>query len=88
MSVADVFVQKQIVKQQIFNEREIADYFGVSPATVRRWRLQLNAPHFRTAGKIFYRLPSMLSWMENLEQSSSQEAEPEEAEYGGMRVIK
>ena len=86
MSVADVFVQKQIVKQQIFNEREIADYFGVSPATVRRWRLQLNAPHFRTAGKIFYRLPIMLSWMDKMEQSSSQQ--PEITEYGTLRRIR
>ena len=87
MSVADVFVQKQIVKQQIFNEREIADYFGVSPATVRRWRLQFGMPHFRTSGRVFCRLEKILEWMDKMEQSGSQEAEPEET-YGGMRVIK
>ena len=73
---------------KVLNEREVAAEFGVSPATVRRWRLQLGAPHFRTAGKIFYRISSLLSWIEKMEQNSSQEAEPEEVGYGGMRVIK
>ena len=72
---------------KVLNEREVAAEFGVSPATVRRWRLQLGMPHFRTAGRVFCRLESVLAWMEKLEQSS-QEAEPEETGYGGMRIIK
>lgn len=72
---------------KVLNEREVAAEFGVSPATVRRWRIQLGAPCFRTAGKVFYRLESVLAWMDKMEQSGSREAEPEEA-YGTLRRIR
>lgn len=71
---------------KVLNEREIAAELGLSPATVRRLRLQLGLPHFRTAGRIFYRLETVLAWMDKQEQSSSQE--PEEVRYGVLRSVR
>lgn len=74
---------------KVLNEREVAAEFGVTPSTVRRWRLQLGMPHFRTAGRVFCRLEKILEWMDKMEQSSSQEAETEKPEeYGVLRRIR
>lgn len=70
---------------KVLNEREIAAELGLSPATVRRLRLQVGLPHFRTAGRVFYRLESVLSWMDKQEQTC--QAEPE-TETGALRRVK
>lgn len=51
-------------KIKIYTEKEIAAELMVSPWTIRLWRLQVGLPHFRTAGRIFYRLETVLHWME------------------------
>lgn len=71
---------------KVLNEREIAAELGLSPATVRRLRLQLGLPHFRTAGRIFYRLDSVLAFLDKQEQSS--QTEPETEEYGTLRRVR
>ncbi len=70
---------------KVLNEREIAAELGLSPATVRRLRLQLGLPHFRTAGRIFYRLHTVLEWMDKQEQSSQVE---QEQKTGTLRCVK
>jgi hypothetical protein len=70
---------------KVLNEREIAAELGLKPATVRRLRVQLGLPHFRTAGRIFYRLDSVLAFLDKQEQNS--QTEPE-LETGTLRRVK
>lgn len=72
---------------KVLNEREIAAELGVSPATVRRWRLQLGLCHFRTAGRVFYRLESVLAWISEQEKKNSQ-VEQETEKYGNLRRVR
>lgn len=58
---------------QILTERQLAEKLGLSYWTVRGWRLQLDLPHIKTAGRIFYRLESVERWMEEEEEANRQE---------------
>lgn len=51
----------------LLNEKELSKELGVKLYTVRLWRLQGGLPHFRTAGRIYYRLSSVLKWLEEQE---------------------
>ncbi len=70
---------------KVLNEREIAAELGLKPATVRRLRLQLGLPHFRTAGRVFYRLESVLAFLDKQEHIC--QTEPEQ-ETGTLRRVK
>ena len=70
----------------VLNEREIAARLGLSPWTVRRLRLQLGLPHFRTEGRIFYRLESVQGWMAEQEQKSTK-IKSEDSQYGKIRRL-
>lgn len=50
----------------VLSEKELAKELGVSYWTIRGWRLQLNLPHFRTAGRIFYRMESVVNSLQML----------------------
>ncbi len=54
----------------ILTEKDLAKKLGVSYWTVRSWRLQLGLPHFRTAGRIFYRWESVMRWMDSREKEN------------------
>lgn len=56
---------------KVYNERQLAAEFGVSPWTVRRWRINAALPHFRTAGRIFYRLEAVEKWMAQQEEQNA-----------------
>lgn len=56
---------------KILSEKEIATELGLSPWTVRTLRIQKGMPHFRTAGRIFYRLETVLRWFDAQESASS-----------------
>jgi hypothetical protein len=56
---------------KIYTEKELAAFLEVSPWTVRLWRVQSGLPHFRTAGRIFYRLESVLRWMDGQESENA-----------------
>lgn len=60
------------VEKIVYNEKELAEKLGVKLYTVRQWRTQSGLPHFRTSGQIFYRLPSVMKWMDNQEQQEYQ----------------
>jgi hypothetical protein len=47
----------------IYSEKDLAKALRVSQWTIRLWRLQAGLPHFRTAGRIFYRLEAVVQWM-------------------------
>ena len=55
------------MSEKVLSEKELASELGVSPWTVRGWRLKKSLPHFRTAGRIFYRMSSVEQWMDNEE---------------------
>lgn len=71
---------------RVLNEREIAVELGISPWTVRRLRLQLGMPHFRTAGRIFYRLGTVTEWMAEQERASTK-CKSESKNYGKIRRL-
>ena len=53
---------------KVLSENELAQHLGLSPWTIRNLRLQQGLPHFRTSGRIFYRLASVEAWMSEKEQ--------------------
>lgn len=72
---------------KVLSEKELAVELGLSPWTVRTLRLREGGlPHFRTAGRIFYRLEAVIAWMEKMEQSGNNVAP--ESEYGVLRQVK
>lgn len=56
---------------KIFTERELAQELGVSPWTIRLWRTKAGLPYFRTAGRVFYRLETVIQWMSEEEARNS-----------------
>lgn len=70
---------------KVLSEKELACELGLSPWTIRTLRLQSGLPHFRTAGRVFYRLESVLAWMDR-QECSDKESHPE-TEYGKLRRI-
>lgn len=73
---------------KIFTERELAKELGVSPWTVRRWRIIAKLPYFRTAGRIFYRMESVLCWMaKEEERNSTNNSDNEKANRLSMSML-
>lgn len=73
----------------ILNDKELAkalDPTGkiVTTWSIRNWRLQGGLPSFRVGNRIFFRLTSVLKWMDNRE-SGKTESEP--IQYGTLRKI-
>ncbi len=56
---------------KMFTERELAEELGVSPWTIRLWRIKANLPYIRTAGRIFYRMETVVRWMAQEEAHNS-----------------
>ena len=57
---------------KIYSEKELAEKLMVSPWTIRLWRMQLDLPYFRTARRIFYRLDSVVQWMDAEEHRNAE----------------
>lgn len=70
---------------KVLSEKELAGELGLSPWTVRTLRLQSGLPHFRTAGRIFYRLETVLSWMDAQEKGMKEEEQT--PTFGTLRRI-
>ncbi len=67
--MADIWIQEQLKKQhRVLNEKELAAELGLSAWTVRRFRLQGGMPCFWVGGRVFFRLPSVLAWLDKQEQ--------------------
>jgi len=69
---------------KVLNEKELAIELGLSAWTVRGMRLKEGCPHFTVGSRIFYRLETVLSWIESRERGN-QEMEP--VLYGSIRKI-
>lgn len=55
----------------IFTEKELATELGVSPWTVRNWRIKAGLPYFGTSGRIFYRMEAVREWMGDSERRNA-----------------
>ena len=60
---------------KIFTEKELAKHLGVSPWTIRNWRIKAGLPYFGTAGRIFYRQETVEAWMKQEEAKHSKSCE-------------
>ena len=58
-----------MAEKTLYTEIELASSLGLSPWTIRRFRLQEGMPVIAIAGRFFYRLESVLSWLASREQS-------------------
>lgn len=70
---------------KVLNEKELACELGISFWTARRMRLQEGCPHFTVGSRIFYRLETVLNWLNGQERSKPQ-SRPETG-YGQLRRI-
>jgi hypothetical protein len=75
--------------QTILNDKELAKILDptgkiVTPWSIRNWRLQGNMPSFRVGNRIFFRLNSVLKWLDKQEKDERVEPTPE---YGTLRRI-
>lgn len=78
-----------VVADAILNDRELAkalDPTGkiVTKWTVRNWRLTGGMPYFNAGKRIFFRLESVLAWIDQREKGGFQE---EQFQYGKIRRI-
>lgn len=55
---------------KVLTEKELADRLGLSPWTIRKWRLEGGLPHLQVGRRVFYRLQSVEEWMRDMERSS------------------
>jgi hypothetical protein len=55
---------------KILSEKQLAAELQLSAWTVRSLRLQAGLPYFRTAGRIFYRMSSVIEWMSEEEKKN------------------
>lgn len=74
--------------QVIINDKELAkllDSTGkiVTPWTIRNWRLQGGMPSFSVGKRIFFRLESVLAWIDNKEKGKPEPMQ----EYGKIRKL-
>lgn len=73
-----------MVMSRVLTEKELAEVLGLSQWTIRTLRLQKGLPHFGTAGRIFYRLESVLRWMDAQEAGANQVHE----QFGVIRTVR
>jgi len=72
----------------VLNDKELAkslDPTGkiVTPWTIRKWRLEGGMPSFSVGHRIFFRLPSVLKWIDERENGKKSPV----LEYGKLRRI-
>ncbi|SFM11542.1 helix-turn-helix domain-containing protein [Pelosinus propionicus] len=88
--MADAQTQRQLEKQNtVLNDKELAKVLDptgkiVTPWSIRNWRLQGGLPSFRVGNRIFFRLESVLTWMDNKETGIQK---TETMQYGTLRKI-
>lgn len=69
---------------KVLTDKEIAKELGLSPWTIRKWRLEGGMPFFQVGHRIFYRYDSVMDWLD--EQEKGKPEGPKQ--YGQIRQIK
>lgn len=83
----DAWIKKQLEKQNtVLTEKELAQKLGLSSWTVRRMRIQEGLTHFKIGHRVFYRLESVLGWINTRESSNN--STRQESSIGMLRVIR
>ena len=75
-----------MAEKSLLSETELAAYFGLSPWTIRRFRLSEGMPVVAIAGRYFYRLESVQAWLASRETSGTAAEEP--GEIGKIRAVR
>ncbi len=68
----------------VLTERELAAELGLSPWTIRRWRLEAGLPHIQIGRRILYNFASVSQWLQGREVASVQ---PKLGDCGKLRQI-
>ena len=85
--MADILNQKQVERQNtVLTEKELAQRLGLSSWTVRRMRIQEGLTHFKIGHRVFYRLESVLGWINAREAGNT--GTGQEPSIGMLRVIR
>lgn len=63
------------ITNRCLSELEVAENLGLSYWAVRQLRLQQGLPHFKCGRRVFYRLETVLRWLERQEQGTNTTAE-------------
>ena len=61
-------LQNPFPKTGVLTEAGLAEKLGLSSWTVRRWRLSQGLPVIPIAGRFYYRLEAVESWLQSREQ--------------------
>ena len=69
---------------RVLTESELGEVLGLSKWTVRGMRLKEGMVHFTVGHRIFYRLESVLAWIDDKERGQQKPVD----EYGTLREIK
>lgn len=74
----------------ILNDKELAKILDptgkiITTWSLRRWRVECGMPAFLVGKRVFFRLESVLKWINERETSLSQ---PEPQQFGTLRKIK
>lgn len=72
--------------KKLFSEADLAVELGVSPWSIRLWRLRENLPVCSVGGRFYYRIESVNAWLESHETAGAAAEEPEE--FGVIRAIR
>jgi len=84
MNKSNIREEKEMGKRnQVLTEKELAAELGISRWTARGMRLKDGCPHFTVGCRIFYRLETVLKWLDQKECMQ----EPETNQYGKLRRI-
>ena len=75
------------MSEKLLTESQLAESLGLSPWTVRRFRLAEGLPVLPIAGRFFYRLESVQAWLASRETAGAADV-AEAEETGVIRPIK
>lgn len=73
---------------KLLTENELAAEWGLSPWTVRRWRLSEGLPVCKVSGRFFYRLEAVTDWLKGFETTKGAADTEEEIVVGRIRQIR
>ena len=75
-----------MIEKAVLTETELSDLLGLSPWTIRRWRLNEGLPHIQIGNRFLYRQEAVFAWLESKETRSA--ASDDSDEVGVIRRIK
>ena len=59
------------MEDKLLNEKDLAQELGISTWSVRYWRFKKGLPCIKAGRRIFYRMSTVLQWLENNEKAEA-----------------